>query len=886
MAKALRTQEIRDEFIRFFEERGHRRVPSSPIVPLDDPTLLFTSAGMVQFKPMFAARESLEYTRATSVQKCFRVTDLERVGHTPRHLTFFEMLGNFSFGDYFKREAILWAWEFITEVLEMDPETLWATVYTDDDEAAAIWETETGLPPGRIVRLGDEDNFWGPAGSSGACGPSSEIYVDLGSALGCERPECRPGCECDRFQEFWNLVFPQFHQDEHGVRTPLPRKGIDTGMGLERLAQILQGKRSVFETDEFVPLRRAAMDLAGIEAESEATRIALNVITEHARAVTMLFNEGVYPSNEGRGYVARRILRRAARRGLALGLREPFLFKLIGTVVDVFHRAYPELRQSRDRIATVTQAEEARFLETLETGIHRFKDVVERTCSRGEKIISGRDAFTLYDTFGFPLDLTSEMAEEEGLGVDAAGFEVEMGKQVERSRASARFDNEKSEDVPWEWLGDRGGPHSNYVGYDILDTEVRVIARRKAGDAEWDLVLDVTPFYAEGGGQVADRGTLTAGDFEFELTDVRKRDGMVVHRGTVRKGGSPGEESYRARVDVEARRNTERNHTATHLLQAALKRVVGTHVSQAGSLVAPDRLRFDFNHFSALTPAQVRAVEDDVNRAVLADFAVHKEVTSMDEARTSGAVAMFGEKYGDRVRQVFVIDGEQHDVSRELCGGCHVRRTGEIGFFHIVAEESVAAGIRRVEAVTGWNAVLRMREEDETLRRIEAAVKAGTAREVEGRVQGVMDENDRLKRELARMRSELLNRSSGDILDRVEQVDGVAFLATELPVDDVKALREGADRLRDRMQSGVGLLAARSADKVNLLAFVTDDLVAGRGVRADVLVREVAKVLGGGGGGRPQLATAGGKDPERIPEALAHGRTVLVRLLAGETAGA
>ncbi len=886
MAKALRTQEIRDEFIRFFAERGHRRVPSSPLVPLDDPTLLFTSAGMVQFKPMFAAREGLEYTRATSVQKCFRVTDLERVGHTPRHLTFFEMLGNFSFGDYFKREAVLWAWEFITGVLEMDPGTLWATVYTDDDEAAAIWEKETGLPPGRIVRLGDADNFWGPAGSSGACGPSSEIYVDLGAELGCGRAECKPGCECDRFQEFWNLVFPQFHQDEHGVRTPLPRKGIDTGMGLERLAQILQGKRSVFETDEFVPLRRAAMDLAGIETESEANRIALNVITEHARAVTMLFNEGVYPSNEGRGYVARRILRRAARRGLALGLREPFLYKLTGTVVEVFDRAYPELRQSRDRIATVTRAEEARFLETLETGMGRFRDVVERTRSRGETTITGRDAFTLYDTYGFPLDLTSEMAEEEGLGVDAAGFEDEMGKQVERSRASARFDNEKSEDVPWEWLGDRGEPHSNYVGYDILDTEARVVARRKVTDTEWDLVLDVTPFYAEGGGQVADRGGLSAGDFEFELTDVRKRDGMIVHRGTVRRGGAPGEGPFRARVDVEARRNTERNHTATHLLQAALKRVVGSHVSQAGSLVAPDRLRFDFNHFSALTPAQVRSVEDDVNRAVLADFAVHKEVTSMDEARTSGAVAMFGEKYGERVRQVFVIDGDQHDVSRELCGGCHVRRTGEIGFFRIVSEESVAAGIRRVEAVTGWNAVLRMREEDETLRRIEAAVKAGTAREVESRVQGVMDENDRLKRELARMRSELLNRSSGDIMDRVEQVDGVAFLAVELPVDDVKALREGADRLRDRMRSGVGLLAARSEDKVNLLAFVTDDLVAGRGLRADVLVREVAKVLGGGGGGRPQLATAGGKDPGKIPEALAHGRAVLTRLLAGEAASA
>jgi alanyl-tRNA synthetase len=880
MAKALTTQEIRDGFIRFFEERGHQRVPSSPLIPLDDPTLLFTSAGMVQFKPMFAAKGSLEYTRATSIQKCFRVTDLERVGHTPRHLTFFEMLGNFSFGDYFKRDAILWAWEFVTAVLDMDPAVLWATVYTDDDEAAGIWEKETGLLPGRVVRLGEADNFWGPAGTSGACGPSSEIYVDLGPELGCGRPECAPGCECDRFQEFWNLVFPQFHQDEAGKRTPLPKKGIDTGMGLERLAQILQGKRSVFETDEFVPLRRAAMELAGIDAETEAERVALNIISEHARAVTMLFSEGVYPSNEGRGYVARRILRRAARRGLALGLREPFLYRLTGTAVDVFHQAYPELHQSRDRIAQVTRAEEARFLETLETGMRRFEEVVERTRSRGESTITGRDAFTLYDTYGFPLDLTSEMAEEQGLTVDAAGFEDEMGKQVERSRASARFDNEAADEVPWEWLGDGDQAHSNYVGYDILDTEARVVARRPSGDGEWDLLLDVTPFYAEGGGQVADRGTLTGPGFELELTDVRRRNGMIVHRGLVKTGGEPGEGPYRARVDTKARRNTERNHTATHLLHAALKREVGTHVTQAGSLVAPERLRFDFHHFSALTPAQIRAVEDDVNRAALADFPVRKEVTSMDEARAAGATAMFGEKYGERVRQVFVTDGEQHDVSRELCGGCHVRRTGEIGFFRIVSEESVAAGIRRVEAVTGWNAVVRMREEDEMLRRIEAAVKASTLRDVEPRVQGVMDENDRLKRELHRLRSELLSRSSGDILDRVEEVHGVPFLATELPVEDVKALREGADRLRDRMKSGVGLLIARREDKVNLLAFVTDDLVGGRGIRADVLVREVAKVLGGGGGGRPQLATAGGKDPAKIPEALEHGRAVLADMLA------
>ncbi len=886
MAKALKTQEIRELFLSFFEERNHRRVPSSPLIPVDDPTLLFTSAGMVQFKPLFAARGALEYTRATTVQKCFRVTDLERVGRTPRHLTFFEMLGNFSFGDYFKREAILWAWEFSVKVLEMDPELIWASVYLDDDEAAEIWEKEVGLPLERIVRLGKDDNFWGPAGTSGACGPSSELYMDLGEQFGCGAPDCKPGCECDRYQEYWNLVFPQFHQAENGELSPLPRKGIDTGLGLERLAQLLQDKSSVFETDEFLPLRDAVADLTRVDSEREDHRVAVNVISDHARAVTMLFNEGVYPSNEGRGYVARRILRRAARRGLALGIHEPFLYKLTGVVVDILSAVYPELADSRDRVAKVCRAEETRFLETLETGMRRFEEVVARTRSEKREEISGRDLFTLYDTYGFPPDMTLEMAEEQGLGVDQDGFETEMQKQVERSRATARFDAEAGEEADWEWLLPDDAPHSEFVGYDRLRTEVRVAARRPAGD-QWEFLLDVTPFYAEGGGQVGDRGRLLSGGKPVvEVTDVVRRDGLHVHRGRVLAGDALPEGPFTAEVDVEARRSTERNHTATHLLQAALKAVVGSHVTQAGSLVSPERLRFDFNHFSALTPAQIRAVEDHVNRAILADHDVHKQVTSMDEARKAGAIAMFGEKYGEKVRQVFVPGDEGADVSRELCGGCHVRRTGEIGFFRILSEESVAAGIRRVEAATGWNAVQRFRDEDEMLHRVEATVRAGSVGDIETRVQGMMDENERLKKELARMRSELLDQSSGDILDRVEPVDGVPFLAVELPVSDVKALREAADKLRDRMKSGVGLLAARTGDKVGLLAFVTDDLVTGRSLRADVIVKEAAGVVGGGGGGRPQLATAGGKDQAKIAEALDRGREVLVRMLAGETAGA
>jgi alanyl-tRNA synthetase len=667
--------------------------------------------------------------------------------------------------------------------------------------------------------------------------------------------------------------------DEDGNLNPLPHPGIDTGLGLERLAQLLQGKDSVFETDEFIPLREAATDMATVDTDREDHRVALNIISEHARAITMLFAEGVYPSNEGRGYVVRRILRRAARRGKTLGLDKPFLYKLTGVVVDHFQAAYPDLKESRDRIAKVCKAEESRFLETLEAGIRRFGEVVEKTRANGGTTITGRDVFTLYDTHGFPPDMTAEMAEENGLTVDKEGFEAEMEEQVKRSRVGVAGNPAADDDIPWEWMGSEDAPHSDYVGYDVLETKVSVVARRRRGD-EWEFLLDTTPFYAESGGQVADSGSLLAKNFVLELTDVRKQDGFHVHRGKVVEGKTFDGTKYTARVDRAARLNTERNHTATHLLHAALKRVVGEHVTQAGSLVAPERLRFDFNHFSPLTPAQIRAIEDDVNSAVLGDSEVHKEITSMKKAKKAGAVAMFGEKYGDEVRQVFVT-GEEGDVTRELCGGCHVRRTGQIGYFRIVSQESVAAGIRRIDAVTGWNAVRDRRQEDEMLERIGERVKAAAISELESRVQGMVDENERLKEEVAQLRSAVLSNSAGDIMDKVEQVDGVSFLASEFPVSDAKALREAADRLRDRMKSGVGLLAAKTGKKASLLVFVTDDLVESRGLRADNLVKEVAKIVGGGGGGRPQLATAGGKEPGKISEALRHGRDVLEKMLAG-----
>ena len=875
MAKALTTQQIRDSFTGFFSDREHRRVPSSPIVPADDPTLLFTSAGMVQFKPLYAATGALEYTRATTVQKCFRATDLEQVGRTPRHLCFFEMLGNFSFGDYFKKEAIAWAWEYITQVLEMEVNQLWVTVYKDDDEAEALWQ-ETGVSLDRIVRLGDEDNFWGPAGSSGACGPSSEIYWDLGEPFGCGAKGCKPGCECDRFQEFWNLVFPQFHQAEDGNRTELPKKGIDTGMGLERLAQLLQGKASVFETDEFAPLKQAVLELTDVDDRDAEQTTSLNIIMEHARAVTMLFHEGVYPGNEGRGYVARRILRRAMRRGLLLGLKEPFLYRLTGRAIDILSPAYPELLESRERIARICKAEETRFLETLETGIKKFNEVVTSAKDSNTELISGREAFTLYDTYGFPLDMTAEMALEQGLQVDADGFAEAMEEQVARSRASAKFE-QAEEDLPWEWI-EKDLDHSHFEGYRHLELQVRVVAKRARG-REWELLLDKTPFYAEGGGQVADMGTIEGSDLMFEVVSVKKTGGFHVHRGVL-KHGTIGRGPYQAGVDESARRATERNHTGTHLLNAALRRVLGDHVTQAGSLVAPDRLRFDFHHFAPLTRAQIEAIEEDVNTAVLQDFAVEKEETSMEEARRAGAVAMFGEKYGERVRQVYVMDEEASDVTRELCGGCHVRRTGEIGLFRIISEESVGAGVRRVEATTGFNGLLHSQGEDALLGRIEQAVKVGSRSELESKVQSLVDENDQLKRELTKLKGQSLSQAASELADHVTDVLGTPFVAAEIQADGMDALRDAADKLRDRLKSVAGILGAKTGAKAAFVAFVTDDLVESKGLRADVLVREVAKIAGGGGGGRPQLATAGGKQPEKVGEAIASAKDIVEAQLA------
>jgi alanyl-tRNA synthetase len=870
----IRSADLRRQYLDFFARRDHRVVPSSSIVPQDDPTLLFTSAGMVQFKQLYAATGRLEYTRATSVQKCFRVTDLEQVGHTPRHCTFFEMLGNFSFGDYFKKEAIAWAWEFCTVDLKMDPARLWASVYLDDDEAETLWKTEIGLPAERIVRLGKKDNFWGPAGASGACGPCSEIYYDLGPDFGPD--SARPGDEHDRYQEFWNLVFPQFFQDEQGNLGPLAKRGIDTGMGLERLTQILNGQASVFETDAFRPIIEVAADMASVDPDSDQAKIPLRIIAEHARALTVATSEGIYPGNEGRGYVIRRILRRAARRGQMIGLHQPFLYRLSSVVVDLLGEHYTELRQARERVATVLKAEEERFAATVQQGMHRFEEMAARVKARGDTSVSGEDAFLLYDTFGFPLDLTQEMAAERGLTVDHPEFEKEMARQVERSRAASKFETAAGAgDRPWQYVAPAtdATPHSEFTGYDRLADDVTLVAMRPAGESI-EFLLDRTPFYAESGGQVADTGILESATGRIRVDSVRKNDkGEIVHRGVV-TDGEPSGGPWQAHVPGETRRATERNHTATHLLHAALRQVLGTHVAQAGSLVAPDRLRFDFAHFAPITPGQKEEIERLVNQAILADLAVETQWGSLAEARAAGAMALFGEKYGDRVRQVIVSD-----VSRELCGGTHVRRTGEIGAFRILAEESVASGTRRVEAATGWKALRLLADDEALLDRLAERLKSGRS-DVEEKLGYLLEENQKLKQQLDAVKGKALAEKTGELGGSIVEIQGIRFLAAEVPADSLDRLRDAADALKPKLGSGAAVLGARFDGKAMIVVVVTDDLVAAGRLRADQVVREVATIAGGSGGGKPNFATAGARQPDKLPEAIEAAAGIVEKLLA------
>jgi alanyl-tRNA synthetase len=853
------SKELRRIFLEYFAERGHEVVASSPLVPANDPTLLFTNAGMVQFKDVFLGREKRAIPRAATAQRCVRAggkhNDLENVGYTARHHTFFEMLGNFSFGDYFKREAIRHAWEFVTRVLKLPPERLFCTVYKDDDEAAAIWLDEIGVHPSRFARLGEADNFWA-MGDTGPCGPCTEIFYDHGPDL----PGVPPGQGdgADRYVEIWNLVFMQYDRDQDGKLTPLPKPSVDTGMGLERLAAVMQGVHSNYDIDLFVNLIRAAAKVTGTEDTGNAS---LRVIADHIRACTFLIADGVLPGNEGRGYVLRRIIRRAIRHGYKLGVDQPFFHKLVVSVEQEMGEAYPLLKERREHVERVLHQEELRFAETLAQGMRLLEEAVAELPPGG--VIAGETVFRLYDTYGFPEDLTADIARERGLMIDSAGFELAMQSQRERARRASRFS-----------AGSDGMPATDHVtdffGYDHSAGEAKVVAIYR-GEQPVDaldagesgiVVLDSTPFYGESGGQVGDTGHLLADGVDFVVTDTRKLGAAHGHIGSVRQGRIRVGDHVQAVIDEARRAAIVLNHSATHLLHAALREVLGDHVQQKGSLVAPDRLRFDFSHYEPLTADELRRIEDRVNEQVRANSPGEISELPYQEAIAAGAIAFFGDKYGDRVRVLRLGDG----FSVELCGGTHVRRTGDIGLFKIIAESGIAAGVRRIEAVTGRGALEYVNSAEAVIRDVAGMVRSGRD-DVTDRVAQLVERNRQLERELDKLRQKLATGGGRDLIESAQDVAGVRVLASRLDGADAKALREAADQLKDRLGKGVVVLGAVDGDKVRLVAGVTANLT--DTIRAGDIIAPVAEHVGGRGGGRADFAQAGGNRPELLDEALA-----------------
>jgi len=852
--------DIRTAFLEFFRSKGHEVVPSSALVPASDPTLLFTNAGMVQFKDVFLGREKRGYVRAASAQRCVRAggkhNDLENVGYTARHHTFFEMLGNFSFGDYFKREAIQLAWEFLTEVVKLPAERLWVTVFDQDDEAADIWLKEIGIDPQRFARIGAKDNFWS-MGDTGPCGPCSEIFYDHGPEVA-GGPPGTPEEDGDRYIEIWNLVFMQYDRDASGELKPLPKPSVDTGMGLERLAAVLQGVHSNYEIDLFQNLIKAAAGLAGV---ADLEDKSLRVIADHIRACAFLIVDGVIPSNEGRGYVLRRIVRRAVRHGHQLGLREPFFYKLVAPLADEMGDAYPELVSAQSQVQRVLQQEEARFAETLD---HGMKILEETIVALSGNVIPGDAVFKLYDTYGFPVDLTADIARERGLSLDMQGFEAEMNAQRERARAASTFGDVHAGGLQIECS-------SEFTGYERLQDESRVAALFSDGQAvevlnagdEGLVVLDHTPFYAESGGQVGDRGILQIGETGlFEVTDTRKQgEGAIAHIGRVARGSVSLGADVVAQVDSERRAATRLNHSATHLMHAALRQVLGEHVQQKGSLVDPERLRFDFSHFEPVSPQQLHQIETLVNDHIRGNAAVETRIMPVDQAMQMGAMALFGEKYGDEVRVLSI-----GDFSVELCGGTHVTRAGDIGLFKIVSETGIAAGVRRIEAVTGAAALSYVDEAEKNLGTVAGLVKAGRD-EAAAKVAQLLDRNRRLEKELEALKARLASSQGNDLMNQAQQVGGISVLAARLEGADAKTLRDTVDQLKNKLGAAAIILGAVQGDKVSLVAGVTKAET--DRIKAGELVNHVATQVGGKGGGRPDLAQAGGSQPHKLDAALA-----------------
>ena len=864
----LTGDEIRAKFLAYFEEKGHKVIPSSSLIPHGDPTLLLTTAGMVQLKPYFMGKAKPPHARLASCQKCFRTTDIESVGDAS-HLTFFEMLGNFSVGDYFKAEAIAFAWEFIAMRLSIPKEKLWITVYLDDDEAVQLWR-KTGVPAERILRLGEEDNFWGPAGDSGPCGPCSEIHYDFGEAAGCGKPDCNPSCKCGRFCEIWNLVFMQYNQDKQGNRMPLPKPNIDTGMGLERVTTIVQGKGSIYQADIFQPQLKRAAELSGKKygAYVEDDR-SMRVVAEHGRAIPFLIADGVLPSNEGRGYVLRRLLRRGVLFGRRLGLDRPFLVEMARATILQMGKTYPELVKRRDFILDVVKREEMRFAETLSTGLELLDEIMEREETKVRMRITGEAAFKLYDTYGFPVEITREIASSRGLEVDLEGFEKEMDKQRARARSVHKFGGgEKgSTKVSAEFEPTR------FVGYSELKKSTRIAGivvanegvneigtEQKAG-----IVLEDTPFYAEMGGQVGDTGSIKAEGGLFTVTDTVKLGAhTTLHQGFVAEGSFAVGDAVTAEVDAERRADIARNHTATHLLHYALRQVLGEHVQQRGSLVEPMRLRFDFSHLAPLTSEELGRIQDIVNAEVRHNHAVYDKQMSYKEAVAAGAIALFDEKYGDVVR---VLSVGRPAISSELCGGTHVAASGEIGLFQIVSEASIGSGLRRIEAVTGREAAKLASSSINALQSLGKLLD--TAPEgVMQKVQALLESREAEIKRAEALERDMALKDVAPLLSKVVDIDGVKLLAARVKPSRPETLRDMADALRDRLGSAVIVLGTVNEDKPYFVVMVTPDLTA-KGYHAGNIIRQAAAISGGGGGGKPGLAQGGGKDVSRLDEAIA-----------------
>ncbi len=861
--------EIRSAYLKFFEEREHDIIPSDSLIPHGDLTLLFTSAGMVQFQPYYLGERQPTNPRLASCQKCFRTTDIESVGDLI-HLTFFEMLGNFSIGDYFKQEAISLAWEFVTRDLGLPPSRLWIGIFLDDDEAFGYWRKQ-GVPKERILRFGEEENFWGPPGNSGPCGPCSEIHYDLGEEVGCGKSSCGPGCSCGRFSEIWNLVFTQYNQHEDGHRALLPKPNIDTGMGLERVTAIMQGRASVYETDLFIPLLECVSELAEKKYGSdEETANAMRVVVEHGRAVAFLIGDGVIPANEGRGYVLRRLLRRAAMFSRRLARDKPFLAEVAKATIRKMGHIYPEIVQREDFIIRVIESEEARFNETLSTGLGLLDEIIEEATGKGVKIIPGKQAFKLYDTYGFPIELTKEVVSRSGLSMDLAGFEREMAKQREKARAAHKF--ARVLNVPGKLDMRHEVQKTAFVGYDDLKHESAIVylmidnrsVETVEEGKEASIVLEATPFYGEMGGQVGDTGELIGPSGRFSVTDTaRSPQDATIHHGYVSDGNLSTGDIVEAIVDGQRRLDIARNHTATHLLQLALRQVLGGHVQQRGSLVTPERLRFDFSHLAALTREEIHKASHIVNDKIRQNLGVYSEETPYARAIEEGVTALFDEKYGDIVRVVKI--GEVA-VSAELCGGTHVGSTGEIGLFQVVGESSVGAGLRRIEAVTGRGAEEFINRRFFSLDRIAESLGT-TAGEVQDRVAILSVELETERRRVLTLERELSRQVTVSLLSQVAVVNGVNVLAAKVSSYRLEALRELSDRLREELKSVVIVLGTIYDNKPLFLAAVTPDLVA-KGYNAGEIVSQVAKVTGGGGGGKAQFAQAGGKDKGRLDEAL------------------